>query len=190
MTAQAVAGADAVLLCYAADSVASFNSLARWHKEISMYLTSNTLIYLVETKRDLNNVVNDQQVQEFSHHVRNAQHFKISCLNKDHVLNMFGKILERVEEVRDVNKSQTLGRVGSPMKESSASPERRSTTIRDVRYSDKKEKVILMEGSYVKRLTVVDETIPVVERSSKLLAPKNIQEDVGLEKPEDIDGVN
>jgi len=183
LTAQAVGGADAVLLCYAADSVSSFNSLARWHKEISMYFTPNTLIYLVETKRDLNSTVNEQQVQEFSNFVRNVQHFQISCLNKDHVLNMFGKILERINEVRDVNRSQTL--VRSTMKESSASPERRSTTIRDVRYSDKKEKVILMEGSYVKRLTVVDESVPGVERSSRL-AQKNIQEDAGLEKPEDF----
>lgn len=189
LTAQAVGGADAVLLCYAADSVTSFNSLARWYKEISMYFTPNTLIYLVETKKDLNNTINDHQVQEFSHFVRNVQHFKISCLNKDHVLNMFGKILERIEEVRDVNRSQALGRVGVSMKESSASPERRSTTIRDVRYSDKKEKVILMEGSYVKRLTVVDESVPGIERSLKL-AQKNIQEDVGLEKPEDVDGLN
>jgi len=186
LTAQAVGGADAVLLCYAADNISSFNSLARWHKEISMYLTSNTLIYLVETKRDLNNAISDQQIQEFSNSFRNVQHFRVSGLNKDHVLNMFGQILERVEEVRDVNRSQ---RIGTTMKESSASPERRSSTIRDVRYSDKKEKVVLMEGSYVKRLTVVDESVPGIERSVKL-GQKNIQEDVGLEKPEDIDGLN
>ena len=183
LTAQAVSGADAVLLCYSADSVSSFNSLAQWHREISVYFTPNTLIYLVETKRDLNNVINEQHVQDFSRHVKNVHHFQISCLNKDHVLNMFGKILERVDDVRDINRSQALGR--SPMKESSASPERRSTTIRDVKYSDKKEKVVLMEGSYVKRLTVVDESVPGVERSTRL-AQKNIQEDAGLEKPEDF----
>jgi len=191
-TAAAINSADAILLCYAANNPDSYRSLAQWYREISVYLTPNTTLYLVKTKTDLANNYSDSTFSDLKIHFTDI--FQISCLRKEDIVQMFGRIIERVEDPNYWTKSQTIGKTekthplveSNPnMKDSYASPEKKSPTKREVRYSDKKEKIILMEGSYVKRLTVVDESKPGMERSVRL-APKSINEDVNLERAEDI----
>jgi GTPase SAR1 family protein len=188
-TATAINGADAILLCYAANNPDSFRSLAQWYREISVYLTPNTTIYLVKTKNDLASSYSDSNPSDLKIHFTDI--FQISGLRKDDIVQMFGRIIERVEDPNFWTKSQTIGKTEktyvteSQMKESYASPEKKSPTKREVRYSDKKEKIVLMEGSYVKRLTVVDESKPGMERSVRL-AQKNLNDDANLDRAEEI----
>lgn len=71
----------------------------------------------------------------------------------------------------------------TPVKDSFASPDEKHSTKREVRYSDKKERIILMDGSYAKRLTVVDESKNVMERSTRVVQ-KNVKDAI-VEKPDD-----
>lgn len=71
----------------------------------------------------------------------------------------------------------------TPVRESFASPDEKHSTKKEIRYSDKKEKIILMDGSYAKRLTVVDESKNVMERSTRVVQ-KNVKDAI-VEKPDD-----
>jgi len=144
----------------------------------------------VKTKTDLANNYSDLTTSDLKIHF--AETFQISCLKKEEVVQMFGKIVEIVQDPNYWTKSQVIGKtnvevehnVATDMKESYSSPEKKSSTKKEIRYSDKKEKIILMEGSYVKRLTVVDESKPGMERSTRL-APKALNDD-NLDRVEEI----
>lgn len=112
------------------------------------------MIYLVETKADLPNKINENDEKDFTSHIKFQNHFKISGQKRDQVLNIFATITEKVEGIRSLNLSQRLDKTSTYYK----SPEKKATNgpIQDVRYSDKKEKIVLMEGSYVKKLSVVE----------------------------------
>lgn len=140
---------------------------------MAVHLSPNTLIYLVETKGDLPNKINESDEKDFLSHVKFQNHFKICGLNSEKVNNMFAIITEKVEEIRNFNQSQRLDK-NSTYK----SPTKRQTNgpIQDVRYSDKKEKIVLMEGSYVKKLSVV-ESKRTMSDSTQRLQQKNIGDD-------------
>ena len=175
-TAQILAGADAILFCYAADDAESFRSVSRWYSEGSVYFTPNTLFYLVETKADLQNNVNEHDFRDLTMGVKFENHFKICGLKKDIVLHTFTSIVERIQSLRNFNSSQTLGRNSTKM--SYSSPEKKKTEgpVQETKYSDKKEKIVIMEGSYVKRFGVSEKTKSPGESSVKL-QPKHTVDD-------------
>jgi len=208
--ATAINGADAILLCYSANDISTYYALSQWFQEISVYLTPNTIPFLVETQTDLGNVNSQNSFTGLKANF--AETFKVNGLRKESVINMFTTIVSKIEELqiwtqntviqKNVITSTTFEKptatpqkeiiTSSPtkptsMKDSYISPEKRSTVARDVRYSDKKEKIVLMEGSYVKRLTVVDESKGASDRKAKL-TQKILEDEAGLERPEEVEG--
>jgi len=182
MTATAFHGADAILFCYASNNQDSYRSLASWYREISVYLTPNTSLYLVRTKSDVAPNYAFSPTSELKIHF--ADTFEVSGFNKLGVVDMFGRIIERIEDPNSWNKSRIVSKPSTvtDLKESSfTSPDKKSPTKKEVRYSDAKERIVLMEGSYVKRLGVVDESRPGAERSTRL-----VQKALNEENFEDI----
>lgn len=174
-TARVIPNADAILFCYAADNADSFRSVSRWYSETSVYFTPNTLFYLVETKADLQNKVNEHDFKDLTTGIRFENHFKICGLKKDIVLQTFASIVDRIESLRDFNTSQTLGRNGtlnysSPQKKKTEGP------VKETKYSDKKEKITIEEGSYVKKFGVSEKGKTPGESSVKL-QPKQHADD-------------
>lgn len=175
-TSQVIAGADAILFCYAADDAASFRSLSRWYRDASVYFSPNTLFYLVETKGDLQNKINEHDLKDLTSGIKFENHFKICGLKRDAVTQTFTKIVETIESLRTFNSSQTLGRNGTKMNYSSPQKKKTDAPVQETRYSDKKEKIVIMEGSYVKHFGVSEKSKTPGEASVKL-QPKNHVDD-------------
>jgi len=174
-------GADAALLCYSANNEASFRSVKEWYKNVSVYFTPKTHIYLVETKADLQNKINQSDRDDFLNNFKFEKVFRVSAYRKDEVVNMFTNISERIDASGSALFTSKIS-----LKDSYQSPEKKQQPIsiipaKDIRYSDKKERIIISEGSYVKKMTVTDAT------ASQRLEPKKLQEETGGEEKEDED---
>jgi GTPase SAR1 family protein len=157
-------GADAVLLCYSANDEGSFRSLRQWYKDFSVYFSPNTLIFLVETKTDLPNVIDQTERSEFLNHFRYERVYGVCAMKKDDVVEMFLSIIDKIESNREHQVQQK-----NVIKETFQSPEKKKSDARDIRYSDKKERIVLMEGSYTKKFTITENAT-----ASNRLSPKKV----------------
>ena len=176
-----VDGADALVFCYSADSPSSLRNLSLWFKDIFLNLTANAMLYLVETKGDLPRRVGDSELKDFKATIKFNEHFRINALNKNDCLRVFTSIVDQADSLRVLNKSQLFDKNVTNSR-SYISPEKRTSAGQSqIRYSDSKEKIILMEGSYSKKMTVVDESKAGVERSVRIESKTILDKEPELE---------
>ncbi len=154
----AMNGADAVLICYSRDNIDSFHNLVRWYRAVSLYLSSTTLVYLVETKNDKVNKIKDKEVAEFRKNNSISKQFSTKRDDVQGIQNMFTEIVEDIEHTIQTTKQSRL--YSSPRLNTSMDGAGigRNTNKSFVTVNSKNEKVVLLDGSYTKMPRLVTET--------------------------------
>lgn len=170
-------GVNAVLLCYSRDNIDSFHNLSRWYKAVSLYFSTSTLVFLVETKDDKPIKVKENDVAEFVKNNHITKHFAVQK-DKTKVINeMFTSIAIEIEKaIEQINKQ--LQNYSSPSKlggsAAGKSSNRSGGSKTSVLYNDKKEKVVLVDGSYTKIPGMQEEKEAKQERN---LGKKHLDDD-------------
>ena len=163
LNAQVLSGADAVLLCYAANDYISLVNLKTWYSNISVYLDSNTTIYLVETKSDLNSKISSKDIDNLSKYLRFKSYVKTSAATGDNVHNLFRTVVTNIEKTRaSHNDNSTISEIVTPQVKT------RKRQGSQMLQHDNDSKHPLNEGMYTKRFTVADDA----NTSENMLIPK------------------